>query len=325
MQKKNFLIFGGNHFVGQAAVQALLAKTKNTNVQIITITRTGVEPELFEHNSNLISLKADRNNEQELKTALAKFDEFEIVFDITAYQPEHLTIPLQVLKNRVKKWAFVSSAGVYANSDILPLEENSPKVNKMPHLGKLQCEEILKSTENLISFFIRPAYIYGPDNTFEREIFFFKAIEAEKEILIPGNGENLLQFSLAEEIGQNLINLGFLPDSQTLHKAFHIANKNLYSVNYFIKTCGEVVGKEAKLKYFDPNLASQHKLDIRDIFPFRINHYFTDLEPLHNLGLQNKISLKDGLEKTYNWFKQNRNLYTENCIMPAGLELMNYL
>ncbi len=325
MQKTNFLIFGGNHFVGQSTVKALLSKLKNTNSKVITITRSGVNSELFDNNSNLLSLKADRHNEAELKSVLADFNEFETVFDITAYQPEDLKAPLQVLKNRVKQWAFVSSAGVYAKSDILPLEENSAKVTAQPHLGKLQCEEILKTTENLASFWIRPLYIYGPDNTFEREILFFKAIEASKEILIPGNGENLLQFSLVEEIGENLVELSFLPTNQTLHKAFHIANKNLYSVNYFIKVCGEVVGKEAKLKYFSPSLAAEKKLNIRDIFPFRIDHYFADLEPLHSLGLKNKINLRDGLQKTYNWFKQNRNLYKEHCIMPAGIELMKYL
>ncbi len=307
MNNKKVLVFGGNKFVGLHLIDELVQRFKAQN--IFSLTRSG-------QISKVNSLLADRHDEQSLKQALEKH-EFDLVFDLSAYQLEDLEPSFNLLKNRVQTWVLMSSAGVYAKSNIFPLQINFSTINEKPHIGKLQCEQFLRS-QSIQSFCLRPFYIYGPHNSFDRETFFFRALEAEQTILLPNDGSALLQFASAGEIARLMVELALLPAIQTQKGIFNIGDKNLYSLNSLIQTCAEIIGKKAKIEYFSPSLT----LPARDIFPLRAEHYFGDLSELHNLGLQTQVELSKGLEQTYKWFKENRYLYPKHTISPAGADYL---
>lgn len=307
MKNKKVLVFGGNKFLGLHLIEALLQRFDAQN--IFSLTRSGNIPKV----NNLI---ADRHNENSLKQALNKH-EFDLVFDLSAYELNDLELSFQILQNRVQTWSFISSAGVYAKSEIFPLQTDFPKTNQKPHIGKLECEEFLRS-KSVHSFCLRPFYIYGQNNSFDRETFFFRALEEEQIILLPNLGSALLQFAYVSEVARLMVELAMLPASQTQKGIFNIGDKNLYSLNSIIKICAEIVGKKAQIQYFsNPNT--------REVFPLRAEHYFGDLSALQNLGLETKINLAEGLEQTYKWFKENRKLYPSNTISEVGSKLLKEL
>jgi nucleoside-diphosphate-sugar epimerase len=307
------LVFGGNKFLGKHLLQSLT--TKFPEAEIFCLTRSGVSSQ-----PKIKSLIADRLNTGSLTEALQELS-FDFVFDLSAYKLEDLTPSLDLLKERVKTWVYVSSAGVYAKSEVFPLQAHFPKVASLPHVGKLQCEEALKAVSGLHSFCIRPFYIYGPDNTFDRESFLFRAIEAEETILLPGDGSTLLQFAYVEDVAHLLVELARKEKSLTQHKAFHAADKEAYTINAIVETCGEVVGKKAKVKFFSSQDCSSANVQARDIFPLRAEHYFGDVSALESLGLKTQINLKEGLSQTYAWFQSHREQYPQHTITEAGLKI----
>ncbi|MDX1920402.1 MAG: NAD-dependent epimerase/dehydratase family protein [Candidatus Caenarcaniphilales bacterium] len=322
---KKILVFGGNKFLGKNIIEQI--QIKMPSAQIYSLTRSGIQEDKVKENKNLKYLKCDRTSPSELEKTLRDLgtDKFDFVFDASAYQPEVLEPSVNVLKKRVGTsgtWAFVSSAGVYAKTERFPIEADFPKVNSQPqptpHWGKLQCEELLKSQAGLHTFCIRPFYIYGPENTFDRESFFFRSLESGKDILVPDDGKALLQFASVRDVASLFVDLALLSKEQTQHKAFHAADKTVHTINSFIQTCAKVVGKEAKLKYFSVEEAKKEGFQLRDIFPLRAEHYFGDVQDLENLGLQASNDLEQGLRKTYDWFKQNRDLYPKHFMTEAG-------
>lgn len=324
MSKVKVLVFGGNKFLGKYLLEQIALQLPSA--QVYALTRSGVEASQLSlpEGMGFTSLACDRTNEEQLKESLG-LHEFDYVFDASAYQLEHLEPALKLLKDRVGTWAFVSSAGIYAQSKVFPLQSHFAKTNKQPHLGKLQCEEALKAVNGLHSFCIRPVYIYGPHNTFDRESFFFRAIEKEQTILVPGDGQALLQFASVKDVAKLMVELALQEKAKTQHQAFHPAHKSIHSLNGIIEICSKVVGKEAKVKYFSVQSAQQHGFQLRDIFPLRGEHYFADISPLEALGLKANLDLQEGLTETYHWFKENRCLYPQEALSPAGQQLLDKL
>jgi nucleoside-diphosphate-sugar epimerase len=314
---KKILVFGGNKFLGKHLLTEL--KVSQPQAQIFALTRSGGIDQ-----AGVTQITCDRTDQAALKAALAGHS-FDQVFDLSAYKLTDLQASLSVLKGRVKSWALVSSAGVYASSQVYPLQWHFPKVTAGPHVGKLECEEALKRVEGLHSFCIRPLYIYGPNNTFAREAYFFKAIEEEQTIFVPGDAKALLQFAQVGEVASLLAQLANLPQAQTNGRAFHVAHKSLHTVKHVLELCGKIVGEEPKIKYFDAQTAKLAGVEARDVFPLRAEHYFADLDDLHALGLSCQTDLLEGLKETYSWFGVNRELYCEPSISEAGRKLLGVL
>ena len=49
---------------------------------------------------------------------------------------------------------------------------------------------------------LRPPFIYGPDNPFYREAFFWDRLRAGRPIIIPGDGRRLMQFVYVKDLVQ---------------------------------------------------------------------------------------------------------------------------
>ena len=62
-----------------------------------------------------------------------------------------------------KRQVYVSSAGVYADSEQWPLDESSPTDPQSRHAGKADTEAWLRK-EGIPFTSFRPTYIYGPGN-----------------------------------------------------------------------------------------------------------------------------------------------------------------
>ena len=49
---------------------------------------------------------------------------------------------------------------------------------------------------------LRPPYIYGPENPFYREAFFWDRLLADRPIIVPGDGSRLMQFVHVDDVAR---------------------------------------------------------------------------------------------------------------------------
>src|SRR5215211_5732161 len=117
------LVVGGSQFNGFALVQELVRRGHD-----VTVLNRG---------------RTDR----ERMTEVLRGREFDCVHDMCAYHPEDVELMIDLLRDRVGHYVFVSSTVIYASSRVLPITEESP-VDRSERqieygLHKLLCEDRL--------------------------------------------------------------------------------------------------------------------------------------------------------------------------------------
>lgn len=99
----------------------------------------------------------------------------------------------------LKHFVYMSSAGVYKKSPLMPHVEGDTEDVKSRHKGKLETEQLLR--DNKIPFTsIRPTYIYGPMNYNPLEEYFFARLDAGRPVCIPGHGQHLTGLGHVEDL-----------------------------------------------------------------------------------------------------------------------------
>ena len=146
------LFYGGTRFVGKALVSSLLSKGH----EIFVFTRGNLPIP-----KNTIHIKGDRSNDEDLK----KLSEhsFDLIVDSSGRKLEDTQRLLNFSGLPGFRFIYISSAGVYDNTELFPVNEESPIDLESRHIGKAKTESWLMD-EGIPFTSFRPTYIYGPDN-----------------------------------------------------------------------------------------------------------------------------------------------------------------
>ncbi len=116
---------GGTRFVGKALVSRLLSKGH----EIFIFTRGNLPVP-----KNVTHLKGDRSNDDDLR----KISEhsFDLIVDSSGRKLEDTQRLLEFSGLPDFRFIYISSAGVYENTELFPVGEESPIDNKSRHIGK---------------------------------------------------------------------------------------------------------------------------------------------------------------------------------------------
>ena len=68
----------------------------------------------------------------------------------------------------------------------------------------------------------RPPFVYGPDNPFYREQFFWDRLRAGRPIIIPGDGHRLMQFVYVNDLVQAMVRA--MEEPRAVGEAFNIGD-----------------------------------------------------------------------------------------------------
>ncbi len=293
---KKILIIGGNQFVGKEIVKKFLEK----DYKIYVLNR-GIRKNINE----VIFLKADRNNFNEMNNILKNID-VDVIVDVSAYTEEQVDILHKVMKNRFKQYILISSASVYNEIKNTPVNEDSQVGENLPwgNYAKNKYLAEKKTIENsvLCNFrytIFRPFYIYGIGNNLDRENYFFSRIKYNLPIYIPSKN-NTIQFGYVEDLA--LAIESSIENSDFYNQIFNISGSEYVTMSEFSEICGKVIGKKAIIKYVDTD---KNGVKARDWFPFREINLFGNISKLENTGFRNTYSLIQGLEKTYKYNEEN--------------------
>lgn len=262
------LIMGGSDFISSSLAKYLIKNKYNVDIMtkgVKKINYGGVSKHLI----------CDRKNVDEVKNVL-KDKKYDYVYDISIKDKEDAKILMENLNNEsLKKYIVISS------QDNIKEEE-------------LKIEDFIQNT-SIPYIIIKPSHIYGDKSKISKEGYFFHKIEKSIPIIIPKNSNLKAQFIYIDDFVKVLFSL-----LKTVHirEVYNVTNPQLISLEEFIKTCSEIIGKEANINYTDSNIIDT---DIKQIF----GGNYLDIDKIiqHGLYIPN-ILLSNGIEILYSWYKQ---------------------
>ena len=280
------LFFGGTRFVGKALVSRLLSKGH----EIFVFTRGNLPIP-----NNVTHLKGDRANDEDMKK-IANFS-FDLIVDSSGRKLEDTKRLLDFSGIPNFRFIYISSAGVYDNTQLFPVEEDCPIDTESRHIGKANTEKWLKAKGIPFTSF-RPTYIYGPGNYNPIEKWFFDRISNSRSIPVPLDGQVITQLGhvadLAEAISKSL------DTSKAINQIYNCSGSKAVTFKGLIETAILATGNKISdfnLRSFDPS-----KLDpkARKLFPLRLTNFFTDISKIkEDLSWEPKFDLLNGLIDSY--------------------------
>jgi len=195
------------------------------------------------------------------------------------------------------KVIYASTAGVYGEGDIFPIPETAKVKPLSPYvLSKFSAEQYLAHyfSNKLAYCSLRFANVYGPRQDPKGEagviaIFFSKLISNQK-VSIYGNGEQTRDFVYVEDVVRALL----LAFTKRISGVYNIGTAHEISINNLYRLQAEIAHNPAEPDYQPP-------ID-GEVFRSAL----ANEKAKADLSWSPEIDLKTGLEKTYNWFKENK-------------------
>jgi nucleoside-diphosphate-sugar epimerase len=301
------LVIGGNLFIGRSLVERLLARGDD----VVIMHRGKGTP----FGNRVGEIQCDRNDTQAVQHKLSG-ETFDVAFD-NVYDWQRGTSADQVhaavaaLRERLQRYVFTSSVAVYPHGG--PYDEDAQLVSgddpNQYARQKAETERALFALHERAGTpvaTIRPAFIYGPNNPFDREAFFWDRILAERPIILPDGGTNTMQFVHVDDVAEAAVRAA--TDPRAIGRAYNLANPRV-TQREFVETLARVAGRTLRLVSIPR--ATIHKAggsafsggplyfgDYLDIPPITVSSDRVREE----LGLTLR-PLEDGLRHTFEWYR----------------------
>jgi nucleoside-diphosphate-sugar epimerase len=279
------LIMGGTRFIGVSLSKILVDQGHD-----VVLFNRGNKPAPIE---GIEQIKGDRQDISRLTETLSS-QEFDAVFDNNGRELADTQPLVEIFKDKIKHFVYVSSAGVYLKTEQLPHFEGDAVDPNSRHKGKHETEAYLANS-GVPWTSIRPTYIYGPGNYNDLEAWFFDRIVRDRPILIPGNGCHITQFGNVEDLAVAMA--AVLGNDTAIGQIYNISGDRFVTFNGLAQLCAEAAGKDVKIKYYDPK---QFNFGKRKAFPIRVQHFFADINKAKTeLNWSPKFDLLSGLKDSF--------------------------
>lgn len=303
------LVIGGTSFIGRLLVEELVRGGHD-----VAILHRRPKHEFGRRVENIM---ADRNDADAVKEELST-RRFEVVFD-NAYDWERGTTAAQVeatvraAGDRITRYLFMSSVAAYG--DGLNHKESdplAPDYHADPYVRhKATTERLLfrmHSHSGLPVVTFRPPFVYGPNNPFYREQFFWDRLRAGRPVVIPGDGHRLMQFAYVHDVVQAMVRAMIEP--RAIGEAFNVGDTKPLTQVEVVEKLAKASNTEATLARIPRDVIQQNGGSVMEE-PYYFGEYF-DLAPITmNIGkvtrvLKMKLTPFDvGLKETYRWYTRN--------------------
>ena len=302
------LVIGGTLFIGRALVRRLLERGDD-----VTILHRGQGTPFGTH---VTEIHWDRNDASGIRRKLSG-ERFDVVYD-NVYDWERGTTAEQVLASAevcskgLSRYVYMSSVAAYGEG--LDRDEDSPLAGRdhpEPYVrNKAEAERVLLGLHRGTGFpavTLRPPFIYGPENPFYREAFFWDRLLAGRPLILPGDGSRLMQFVHVDDLARAAI-LAAESDAAP-GRAYNIAHERPLTQEEAVRAMAEAAGREAELVNVD-----RETIEVRGggVFgpPYYFGQYF-DMPPITQktgrargeLGFKPR-TFAEGLADTFDWYQQ---------------------
>jgi nucleoside-diphosphate-sugar epimerase len=208
-------------------------------------------------------------------------------------------------KEGVKKFIFLSSSTIYPESGERAVRETDNiyesiyktyfPVGWMKRYAEVLCKmysEILVNPMQTV--IVRPANLYGPHDKYDLDkchvtpASIIKVATRLDPIPVWGDGTEIRDLLYVEDFCDAL---QLIMEKEEAHEIYNVGSNKGYSVNEVIGYLKEIEGLESPIDYVNNKapMIPKRLIDSYKIF--------------YTLGWEAKTSIKEGLEKTLNWYK----------------------
>jgi 2'-hydroxyisoflavone reductase len=235
----DLLVLGGTRFVGRAVVQEALARGWEVTALHRGVT-SALPPEVR-------ALHADRTDIDALASALGG-GTWEAVVDTWSGAPVVATAAARLLRDRVRRYGYVSSASVYVWGE--HVDESSPLVDADPEAGATDYAADKRGAElGVLAWFpdallARAGLILGPYEDIGRLPWWLTRIAAGGRVVAPGRPDRPLQYVDARDLAAWLLGgleTGVSGPVDVISRSGHATTAEL------LEACAEVTGSDADL------------------------------------------------------------------------------
>jgi nucleoside-diphosphate-sugar epimerase len=279
------LIMGGTRFIGVCLTRILLEQ--------------GHEVVLFNRGNRaspadgVVQITGDRLDVAQLRDKLAG-EKFDAIFDNNGRELADTQPLVEIFKKQSPHFIYVSSAGVYQKSHILPHCEGDRVDPKSRHLGKFTTEEYLKNS-GIPWTSVRPVYIYGPNNYNDLEAWFFDRLVRRRTIPIPENGLHITQLGHVEDLARAMANI--LVSPKAIGEIYNISGDRYVTFDGLAQSCALAAGTDINIAHYNPK---EFDFGKKKAFPLRVQHFFTDINKAQNdLNWHPQFDLISGLADSF--------------------------
>ena len=318
------LVIGGTLFIGRALVDQLLERGD----EVVIMHRGNGTP----FGDRVREIRRDRNDVAAVRAVLAG-SRFDVVYD-NVYDWQRGTTADQVSAAAestagglhpnahsprvggpgLRRYVFTSSIAVYPpggeydeGAQLVP--SDSPNAYAAQKVASERALFALQRRNGIPVSTLRPAFIYGPHNPFDREAFFWDRLLAGRPIVVPDDGQRTMQWVHVRDVARAAV-LAANEDVAVGH-AYNLASYPAITQIDFVRMLAGIAGSPANIvqvpreqierlggQLFAPPLYFGVFLDIPPI-TVRVDRVRSEL------GL-NLTPLEDGLRETYRWYRQQR-------------------
>lgn len=211
------LILGGTRFLGRHVVDAALERGH----AVTTFTR-GQQP-THEHPA-VMPLGGDRDPRKPPGLAALASGRWDAAIDLSGYVPRIVDASCELLASRVRRYLFVSSVSVYADTSAPGTTEDAPRealddpanedVNARYGALKAACEDRVVARFGPRATIVRPGLIVGPHDPTDRFAYWVARFtqpqvlgERDPEAAVPAPAGRALQFVDARDLARWLLTL----------------------------------------------------------------------------------------------------------------------
>jgi len=282
------LVMGGTRFIGVYLTQQLVAQGHE-----VVLFNRGNRPAPV---AGVTTIQGDRKDPALIKAKLAG-ERFDVVFDNNGREQSDTQPLVEILGDQIQQFIYVSSAGVYLQSDQMPHQEGDAVDPNSRHKGKFATEAYLR--EQGVPFTsVRPVYIYGPQNYNPLEVWFFDRVVRQRPLPIPGNGLHLTQLGHVQDLAGAMV--AAMGNPAAIGKIYNISGEKAVTFDGLARACALAAGQDPaalELVHYDPK---QFDFGKQKAFPLRMQHFFTTITQAQtDLGWTPAYDLVSGLQDSY--------------------------
>ena len=304
------LVIGGTLFIGRVLVDQLLERGDTVTI----MHRGNATP----YGDRVDEIRCDRNDVPAVRAALTG-NKFDVVYDnVYDWQrgttAEQVSAAAMAAGRDLRRYVFTSSVAVYPpggdydeDAPLVPADHPNAygrqKAESERMLFKLQQRNSIPVTT------LRPAFIYGPNNPFEREAFFWDRILAGRPVVVADDGMRTMQWVHVQDVARAAVRAA--NETQAAGRAYNLASYPAVSQNQFVQMLARAADRKVDLVHIPRGQIERAGGQL-----FAPRYYFgayLDIPPItvraervrSELGLE-LTPLEEGLRQTYRWYRSQQ-------------------
>ncbi len=303
------LVTGGTGLIGRE-VAYLLAES-GAIVRVVSLDKVAVSPKIEYVYGDLTELNfcLDQTKGMDYVFHLAGIKGS---IEVTKSKPASFLVPLLMFntnvleaarRNGVEKLVYTSSIGAYASAEQFFETENrdGPPMDMYPGWAKRIAElqiAAYREQYGLDWSIVRPCNVYGPGDNFDPKnamvipTLMMRIHRGENPVKVWGDGSAIRDFAFSRDVAMGTIQALYYG---TRGDFVNLGSGVGYTVRELVETLKEFIDFEYEFDVTKPSG-----------FPRRVMDITRAREWIH---YNPNTSLRQGLEETWNWFKQNQDEY----------------